>query len=93
MQTCEWQSLLFPHGVPVVQFGAQACAAQTAFRQIFDPQFPASLHAVPLLHVGEQAGAWQSPDMQIPAPQSLFAPQGLPVGHLPAWVAQLATGR
>jgi hypothetical protein len=57
LQTCEWQSLLLPHEVPVPQFGAQACATQTAFRQIFDPQFPASLHAVPLPQVGEQAGA------------------------------------
>ena len=80
--------MLLPHGVPVLQVGEQDCATHTAFRQIFDPQFPASLHAVPLLQVGEQAGAWQSPDMQIPAPQSPFAPQGLPVGHLPGWVAQ-----
>ena len=89
LQTCgEWQSLLLPQGRPAPQFGAQGCGTHTAFRQIFDPQFPLSLHAIPLPQFGEQAGAWQSPDMQIPVPQSPPIPQGLPVGHLPGWVAQ-----
>jgi hypothetical protein len=56
LQTCEWQSALAPHDVPLPQFGAQVGAWQTLFVQMFEPQSPLLLHAVPSPHVGAQAG-------------------------------------